>query len=65
MFEQVGHKVEKIKRVKYGPLVLDVLPGKVRPLTTAEVADLAASAGKRPRFGAGQKRAPKRSGRRS
>jgi 23S rRNA pseudouridine2605 synthase len=40
MFEQIGHRVEKIKRVKYGPLVLDVEPGKVRPLTREEVASL-------------------------
>ena len=37
MFEEVGHHVEKIKRVKYGPLALDVPPGKFRPLTTQEV----------------------------
>jgi len=40
MFEQVGHHVEKIKRVRYGPLELDVEPGKVRRLTTAEVKQL-------------------------
>lgn len=37
MFEQIGHHVEKIKRVKYGPLELDVEPGKFRPLTPQEV----------------------------
>ncbi|HKI27036.1 MAG TPA: pseudouridine synthase [Candidatus Sulfotelmatobacter sp.] len=37
MFEAVGHHVEKIKRVRYGPLTLDVPPGKSRPLTPAEV----------------------------
>lgn len=37
MFEQVGHHVEKIKRVRYGPLELDVEPGKVRQLTSDEV----------------------------
>jgi 23S rRNA pseudouridine2605 synthase len=37
MFEQVGHHVEKIKRVRYGNLDLDVPPGEWRPLTTAEV----------------------------
>lgn len=37
MFEAVGHHVEKIKRVRYGPLVLDVPPGKFRPLTAQEV----------------------------
>jgi 23S rRNA pseudouridine2605 synthase len=40
MFEEVGHHVEKIKRVKYGPLELDVESGKFRNLTDAEVARL-------------------------
>jgi 23S rRNA pseudouridine2605 synthase len=40
MFEQVGHRVEKIKRVQMGPLVLDVAPGKVRELTRREVEEL-------------------------
>jgi 23S rRNA pseudouridine2605 synthase len=40
MFEQVGHHVEKIKRVRYGPLELDVEPGKVRQLTIDEVKQL-------------------------
>jgi 23S rRNA pseudouridine2605 synthase len=40
MFEQVGHHVEKIKRVRYGPLELDVEPGEYRPLTPTEVAKL-------------------------
>ena len=37
MFEAVGHHVEKIKRVKYGPLTLDVPPGKFRSLTLREI----------------------------
>ena len=37
MFEQVGHHVEKIKRVKYGPLELDLEVGKFRALTQREV----------------------------
>ena len=37
MFEEVGHFVEKIRRVGYGPLVLDVEPGEVRELTPDEV----------------------------
>jgi len=37
MFEAVGHHVEKIKRVRYGPLTLDVPPGEFRPLTPKEV----------------------------
>jgi 23S rRNA pseudouridine2605 synthase len=40
MFEQVGHHVEKIKRVRYGPLQLDVPPGKHRRLTAQEVGRL-------------------------
>jgi 23S rRNA pseudouridine2605 synthase len=43
MFEEVGHHVEKIKRVKYGPFQLDVHPGKFRHLTLQEVAKLKAS----------------------
>jgi 23S rRNA pseudouridine2605 synthase len=37
MFEEIGHHVEKIRRVGYGPLVLDVEPGEVRELTEQEV----------------------------
>lgn len=37
MFEAVGHHVEKIKRVRYGPLALDVPPGEFRSLTMKEV----------------------------
>jgi 23S rRNA pseudouridine2605 synthase len=44
MFEEVGHHVEKIKRVRYGPLELDVHPGEFRRLTPHEVARLRASA---------------------
>ncbi len=44
MFEQVGHHVEKIKRVRYGPLELDVHPGEYRLLTPQEVARLRAAA---------------------
>jgi len=40
MFEEVGHFVEKIRRVGYGPLVLDMPPGEVRELSAEEVADL-------------------------
>jgi 23S rRNA pseudouridine2605 synthase len=40
MFEEIGHHVEKIKRVKYGPLELDVEPGKYRQLDEREVARL-------------------------
>ena len=37
MFEAVGHHVEKIKRVRYGPLTLDVPPGHFRALTLKEI----------------------------
>ncbi|MGH9509784.1 MAG: pseudouridine synthase [Terriglobales bacterium] len=37
MFEEVGHHVEKIKRVKLGPLELDVPPGTFRKLSPEEV----------------------------
>jgi 23S rRNA pseudouridine2605 synthase len=40
MFEKIGHHVEKIKRVAYGPLKLDIEPGAFRMLTAAEVAAL-------------------------
>jgi len=40
MFEAVGHHVEKIKRVRYGPLQLDVHPGEYRKLAPEEVAKL-------------------------
>jgi len=42
MFRAIGFEVEKIKRVKLGPLELDVAPGKWRALTTEEVAQLKA-----------------------
>jgi len=44
MFEEIGHHVEKIKRVRYGPLELDVSPGKFRRLAPQEVAKLRAAA---------------------
>jgi 23S rRNA pseudouridine2605 synthase len=40
MFEEIGHHVEKIRRVGYGPLVLDVEPGEARELTDQEVEKL-------------------------
>src|SRR5690348_7090199 len=40
MFEEVGHHVEKIKRVQLGPLVLDVEPGKFRELKSREIEEL-------------------------
>jgi len=44
MFEEIGHHVEKIKRVRYGPLELDVHPGEFRRLTAPEVAKLNSAA---------------------
>ena len=40
MFQAIGFLVEKIKRVEYGPLKLDVPSGKFRRLTEQEVAQL-------------------------
>ncbi|MGH9598545.1 MAG: pseudouridine synthase, partial [Terracidiphilus sp.] len=40
MFSAVGHFVEKIRRVGYGPLILDLEPGKLRELDAEEVAAL-------------------------
>ncbi len=37
MFEEVGHFVEKIRRVGYGPLVLDQEPGNLRELQPEEL----------------------------
>ena len=37
MFAAIGHFAEKIRRVGYGPLELDVEPGKLRELTSDEV----------------------------
>jgi 23S rRNA pseudouridine2605 synthase len=37
MFEEVGHFVEKIRRVGYGPLVLDQEPGHLRELQPDEL----------------------------
>ena len=45
MFEAVGHHVEKIKRVRYGPLTLDVPPGQYRALTAKEVQRLKSATG--------------------
>jgi len=49
MFEAVGHHVEKIKRVKYGPLELDVEPGHWRALKPIEVEKLKKAAAAPPR----------------
>jgi 23S rRNA pseudouridine2605 synthase len=48
MFQEIGHFVEKIRRVGYGPLVLDVEPGKMRELTADEVVALRRAAEGKP-----------------
>jgi 23S rRNA pseudouridine2605 synthase len=40
MFEEIGHFVEKIRRVGYGPLVLDQEPGHMREMEAEELAEL-------------------------
>lgn len=48
MFEEIGHHVEKIRRIAYGALTLDVPPGSFRELTPGEVQALnRAAAGKK------------------
>jgi 23S rRNA pseudouridine2605 synthase len=48
MFEEIGHHVEKIRRIGYGALTLDVPPGGFRELTQGEVQALnRAAAGKK------------------
>jgi len=48
MFEEIGHHVEKIRRIGYGALTLDVPPGAFRELTAGEVQALnRAAAGKK------------------
>jgi len=48
MFEEIGHHVEKIRRIAYGALTLDVPPGAFRELTQGEVQALnRAAAGKK------------------
>jgi 23S rRNA pseudouridine2605 synthase len=40
MFSSIGHFVEKIRRVGYGPLILDIEPGKLRELDPQELEKL-------------------------
>lgn len=48
MFEEIGHHVEKIRRIGYGALTLDVPTGEFRELTPGEVQALGrAAAGKK------------------
>ncbi len=47
MFEEIGHFVEKVRRVGFGPLVLDVPPGETRELNEEEVTQLKRAARKK------------------
>ncbi len=54
MCESVGHPVDKLARVRLGPLGLGTLPlGAWRPLTASELAALRVAAGLRPRDASG------------
>ncbi|MGA8162783.1 MAG: pseudouridine synthase, partial [Acidobacteriaceae bacterium] len=48
MFEEIGHHVEKIRRVGYGPLILDLEPGHSRDLDPDEVEALRRAAAGKP-----------------
>jgi 23S rRNA pseudouridine2605 synthase len=48
MFEEVGHFVEKVRRVGFGPLILDVKPGEMRELNEEEVTQLKRAARRKP-----------------
>ena len=65
MFAAVGHYVEKIRRVGYGPLTLDVEPGTLRELSPEEVTALRLTAeGKlKPRRLKADRMLPKEAGR--
>ena len=64
MFEEVGHHVEKIRRVRYGPLELDLAPGESRTLTAREVSQLqrATEPQERPRLKQHFDKRPRREG---
>jgi 23S rRNA pseudouridine2605 synthase len=72
MFEEIGHSVEKIRRIGYGPLVLDITPGEYRELEAGEIEALqratkpgARSADDRPRgrrVSSGAKQTQRRTG---
>lgn len=46
MFEEIGYHIEKIKRIRYGTLELNVEPGELRQLTYGEVNELRKSLAK-------------------
>jgi 23S rRNA pseudouridine2605 synthase len=64
MFEEVGHHVEKIRRVGYGPLILDLEPGRSRELAPDEVAALRRAAQGRPGRSPQSERPPRKTSRR-
>jgi 23S rRNA pseudouridine2605 synthase len=59
MFEEVGHFVEKVRRVGFGPLVLDVTPGKMRELSEDEVIQLKRASRKKATSSEGLRKRPK------
>ncbi|HEX4312159.1 MAG TPA: pseudouridine synthase [Acidobacteriaceae bacterium] len=64
MFEEIGHHVEKIRRVGYGPLVLDLEPGRSRELTPEEVTALHRAAQGRPERSPKSGKPPRKTSRR-
>ncbi len=58
MFEEVGHHVEKIRRVGFGPLVLDLPPGELRELDEREILSLQRVTRARPKKKASAEGAP-------
>jgi 23S rRNA pseudouridine2605 synthase len=56
MFEEAGHHVEKIRRIGYGPLVLDMPPGEWRELSLEEIENLKRAAEGKPPLRAGSYR---------
>jgi 23S rRNA pseudouridine2605 synthase len=63
LLEAVGHPVERLKRVAFGPITLGRLaPGRTRPLTDDEVARLRQAVEPRRARGGKEKRAPRAPG---
>ena len=60
MFEEVGHFVEKVRRVGFGPLVLDVPPGETRELSEDEVTQLKKASRRRVRSSEHPREQPRR-----
>jgi 23S rRNA pseudouridine2605 synthase len=64
MFEEVGHFVEKVRRVGFGPLVLDVPPGETRELSDEEVTQLKRASRRRAASSEQSREQPRKSARR-